>query len=114
LNIKKKASDYYHGIQNYNCSQAVLKYQQVNYKIAEQKIQSFARYGGGRAEGGICGALYAALSLVNTTQQPLLKTKFEKKAGSSKCREIRKTGKVSCHTCVDVAANLLDQVNLLK
>ena len=73
-------------------------------------IDSYSAYGGGRAEDGLCGALYAAKTLLNDPEKPkLLNKEFSKKAGSVKCREILKLKKLPCADCVDLAARIVDE-----
>ena len=50
-------------------------------------IDSYSAYGGGRAENGLCGALYAAKNLLNDPKKiELLNEEFLKRAGSVKCK----------------------------
>lgn len=106
----KKASDYFHKEDAYNCAQAILKNFQSEYSISQEMIDSYSAYGGGRAEDGLCGALYAAKILMNDPQKTeLLNKKFLKKAGSVKCREILKLKKLPCADCVDLAAQIVDE-----
>ncbi len=73
-------------------------------------IDSYSAYGGGRAEDGLCGALYAAKTLLNDPEKTeLLKKEFSVKAGSVKCREIMKLKKLPCADCVDLAAQIVDK-----
>ena len=106
----KKASDYFHKEDSYNCAQAILKKFQSENSISQEMIDSFSAYGGGRAENGLCGALYAAKTLLNDPKkkEPLNK-EFLKKAGSVKCSEILKLKKLSCADCVDLAAQIVDK-----
>jgi hypothetical protein len=101
---KGKASEFFHGKEGYNCAQAVLRAKQEEYGISQEMIDDHVKYGGGRAEGGVCGALYAAKKL---TPKPI-EEKFEEKAGSTKCREIKAQGKFSCVECVDLAGEILN------
>ena len=74
---QKKASDYFHKEDSYNCAQAVLKYFQKEYTVSQEIIDSYSAYGGGRAEDGLCGALYAAKFLLDDprkTELPSTKT----------------------------------------
>ena len=106
----KKASDYFHKEDAYNCAQAILKHFQSKYSIPQEMLDSFSAYGGGRAENGLCGALYAAKTLLNDPKKTeLLNKEFFKKAGSVKCREILKLKKLSCADCVDLAAQIVDK-----
>ena len=75
------------------------------------QVAEFARADGGqkgRAEGGCCGALHAACELVeDDAARRSLRAAFIAKAGSEKCRDIRKSGMLSCGQCVELAATLL-------
>ena len=107
---QKKASDYFHKEDAYNCAQAVLKYFQPGYPVSQEMIDSYSAYGGGRAEDGLCGALYAAKTLLNDPKKTeLLKKEFLKKSGSVKCREIMKHKKLPCADCVDLAAQIVNE-----
>jgi hypothetical protein len=73
-------------------------------------IDSYSAYGGGRAEDGLCGALYAAKTQINDPKKTgLLNKEFLKKTGSVKCREIMKLKKLPCADCVDLAAKIVDE-----
>ena len=57
----------------------------------QEMIDSYSAHGGGHAEDGLCGALYAAKTLINDPKKTeRLNKEFLKKAGSVKCREIMK------------------------
>ncbi|MFH1692195.1 MAG: C-GCAxxG-C-C family (seleno)protein [Candidatus Omnitrophota bacterium] len=106
-----KASDYFHGTDGYNCAQAVLKAFQQEYSIAEETIAEYTKFGGGRADNGLCGALFALHHIIEAPDQiTSANAYFEKTAGSIKCREIKKFNKLSCKECVDLSANILNQV----
>ncbi|MBO5959262.1 MAG: hypothetical protein J6Q65_03980, partial [Lentisphaeria bacterium] len=64
--------------------------------------------GGGRAEGGRCGALHAALLLVPEEKRRELAERFRAEAGSELCREIKATG-FPCVKCVEIAARLAEE-----
>jgi hypothetical protein len=73
-------------------------------------IDSYSDYGGGRAEDGLCGALYAAKTLLNAPKKTkLLNKEFFKKAGTVKFRGILKHKKLPCADCVDLAAQIVDE-----
>jgi len=108
--IQKKASDYFHNEDSYNCAQAILKNFQLEYSISQEMIDSYSDYGGGRAENGLCGALYAAKNLLNDPKKTeLIKEEFSDKAGSINCRKIMKLKKLPCADCVDLAAQIVDE-----
>jgi len=90
--MKEKAVEYYHGKENYNCAQAVMK--ACCALCSEEDISRLTGMGGGRAEGGLCGALYAANKLLSgEDKKKMLVDKFREAAGSEKCREIKKLKK---------------------
>ena len=65
---------------------------------------------GGRAEGGVCGALHAALRLSGKKEtKEFLRREFVEKAGSEHCREIRRLKKLNCDRCVELAAKVLTE-----
>jgi len=61
----KEAKMLFHGKDKLNCAQAVLRTFQAEFGISDQEIGSAANAGGGRAEGGACGALHASRILLN-------------------------------------------------
>lgn len=108
---ENKAVEYFHGKERYNCAQAVLKTFQKEFNISEEEIIAAARKGAGRAEGGLCGALYGALYLVKDENlQKEITTAFEKEAGAIHCRQVRKVGKLSCRGCVRLAASKVKEM----
>ena len=106
----ERAANYFHGPDRYNCGQAVLKAFQEDHNVTEDLIEQFKKLGGGRADGGLCGALYAAKTLAGNELDLSLEEKFVKQAGSARCREIRKKGNLSCRECVYTAAKLLKEI----
>lgn len=103
-----KASDYFHGPEGYNCAQAVLKTLQNIYTIADSTITAYAKFGGGRADNGLCGALFALHHVIKTPEQiAAVNSDFEKYAGSTKCKEIKKLNRLSCKGCVNLSIEIL-------
>lgn len=91
-----------------NCAQSVLRAFQPHPDISDDDILHARHHGGGRAEEGLCGALYAALRLTDSaTARQELQDEFVAKAGSDKCREIRRAARIPCVECVRLAAHLL-------
>ncbi len=108
----EKAVQYFHGKEGYNCAQSVLKGFQTSHNVPQETIDDFKAFGGGRAEGGLCGALFAAKTLANDpAKAEKIEAEFAKIAGSLKCKEIRKIAKLSCKECVFTAAKLLIEVD---
>jgi hypothetical protein len=65
--------------------------------------------GGGKAPGGLCGALYAALALAPESEHENIKASFAEKAGALTCCEIKSTTLFPCAECVRVAAELTEK-----
>lgn len=93
-----------------NCAQAILRGFQEPGQVSEEIINNARKLGGGRAEGGVCGALYSAdLLAENESVKQNLHERFISLAGSEKCREIRKIGRLACSGCVELAASVLQE-----
>ena len=86
----------------YNCAQSVAK-----AFGRDDLVTMLKTCGGGRAEGGLCGALYAALHLLPADKRETTKEQFQGMAGDVLCRAIRKEGKTPCKECVRIAADLV-------
>ena len=101
-----KASEKFHGVEKYNCAQAVLKFFDGHAAVSPEKIEVFKQFGGGRAPQGVCGAIFAAADILNDGKLlDELKDTFKCEAGSHCCREIKDAGRLSCAGCVDLAAD---------
>ena len=99
-----------HAYQNerLNCAQSVLHAFRACHAIPDEAIVQAKALGGGRAEGGVCGSLFAALLLVrDPVAQQRLRDAFIAKAGSDKCREIKQVHRFPCAECVRLAASLV-------
>ena len=95
-----------------NCAQSVLRAFQPHPKITDDDILHARHHGGGRAEEGLCGALYAALRLTDDAVAcQRIRGEFVTKAGSDKCREIRRAARIPCVECVQLAASMLVATN---
>lgn len=103
----KQAAALYRGKERYNCAQAVLKTFQEEAGVPDSVIKGASRWGHGRAEGGVCGALHAVRALID---DPELLAKVEREfahvAGSTLCRQIKGMSRVTCRECVSLAAGL--------
>jgi hypothetical protein len=92
-----------------NCAQSVLKAFQERRGLPQREIDDARTLGGGRAAGGVCGALHAALRLVEDPERKeALRQTFAQRAGSERCREIRKAKLLSCEQCVEFASELVE------
>lgn len=98
--------------ENFNCAQALLKGFQAACEVEEKTIESFRAYGGGRAEGGLCGAIFAAEYLRKQQNPPSenssLVPAFTAKVQAITCRDIRTQKIHSCEDCVYFADELLN------
>jgi len=89
-----------------NCAQSVLHgYQQVSKDIS-LSIDEMKAFGGGRAPGGLCGALHAACSIAPAKSDEL-KAQFQNQLGSVLCKELRAKKQHPCEVCVACASELL-------
>ena len=93
-----------------NCAQSVLRGFQNACGIGDAAIAEAKKNGGGRAEGGCCGALHSALQLARSeaVRQQLLAA-FRAEAGAIECAAIRQQHKLSCPGCVELAAGILEK-----
>ncbi|MDO5566909.1 MAG: redox-active protein [Planctomycetia bacterium] len=87
-----------------NCAQSV-----AQLAGHDEVLAAYQAFGGGRAEGGLCGALYAALQFIPEEQREKAKEEFAQKAGALTCREIKGTSKTPCQECVAIGAWLVNQ-----
>jgi hypothetical protein len=102
----KQAADYFHGKEGYNCAQSVLKAFQRERSINEMTIVQASALGGGRAEDGVCGAIYSALMVSGDEQiAEKLLHQFQQKTGSVYCTDIRKSEE-DCRELVKLAVSL--------
>lgn len=94
--------------ENLNCAQAILKGFQKEFGITNQEITAFQAWGGGRADGGLCGALFAAERLLIQIGKESVIDEFREKAGGIHCCEI-KDKKYSCAEFVKMADELIEK-----
>jgi len=100
---------YFHSLPgNLNCAQAILKGFQQEFDITDQEIEEFRALGGGRAQDGLCGALYSAERLLSQAGRPGIREEFKSRVGETHCLAI-KTTKFPCIDCVRIADELLDK-----
>ena len=90
-----------------NCAQAVIHaWCEVSGDVSITPA-SLKPFGGGRAPGGLCGALHAAC-LAAPDQKEVMKSAFTARLGSLYCKELRTDGDHRCAACVAEAADLLE------
>ena len=105
-----EAKALFRGEDKLNCAQAVLKAFQAVSDRSDDDISTAAAAGGGKAEGGLCGALHAARVLLDDPAiLQSLERDFEAQAGSLLCKQIRKLRELPCRECVALVARVLEQ-----
>ena len=72
----------------------------------EDLVAALASCGGGRAPGGLCGALYAALLQLPAEQHESAKAEFIRRVGAPDCRTIKSQFKTPCAQCVAAGAEI--------
>ncbi|MCK9183669.1 MAG: C-GCAxxG-C-C family protein [Fibrobacteraceae bacterium] len=92
-----------------NCAESVGAAFAEEHKNSEASVKAFASCGGGRAPGGLCGALYAAISLNSEAKDEIIK-RFAAATGGTLCREIRPKKEMTCTDRVGIAAGILDSL----
>ena len=75
--------------------------------IEDATIPNYAKFGGGQAPEGWCGAAYAAKLLKPDMEEAIIK-RFVEEAGSVKCREIRSLNKLACQGCVKMSCDIVE------
>ena len=104
-----KSEEYFHkNPDNFNCAQAILKGFQTEFQIQDEMVEAFRAFGGGRAENGICGALYAANYLMKKVGKEPLNESFVKKTVYERCKDIKQSRCCSCEECVKIADELVE------
>ncbi len=89
-----------------SCAQSIAK----AFNASDELISKTASCGGGRAEGGLCGALYAGIEMAETMEaKQALKEYFLNKAKFETCRDIRKNKVIPCSECVKTVAEFLEK-----
>ncbi|WP_375752993.1 C-GCAxxG-C-C family (seleno)protein [Vibrio sp. HN007] len=106
---KEQAAKLFHGEEGLNCIQAVLKAFQPESGMTDLTIKSAQVAGGGRAKGGVCGALYAVEMVLGESEaNNNVIDGFVKETGSSLCQDI-KTTECKCREYVKKATELAEK-----
>lgn len=106
--MKNIAMDY-HQQRRGNCAQSVVHAWNLKTQDSQTSEEQFAGCGGGRAPGGLCGAVHASCELAGTQAEAIRKSFAEQTGGHLTCRDIRMARKISCSDCVGLAAELLEK-----
>lgn len=108
---QKRASSFFHTAPyQFNCAQAILKAWQKKNHYSDEDLEVFFRSkGGGRAEGGVCGALWAAQQMLSSTPEVCeeLTKEFEAKVGAKTCQQLKGRCGRSCIELVEITEDLL-------
>ncbi len=106
----KRIAVAYHQARRGNCAQSVAYAWGAKYRGGKGVEEVFDGCGGGRAPGGLCGALYASCELAGAREVAAIKVSFaERTGGPLTCKAIRAAKCVPCEECVEVAAELLEK-----
>lgn len=92
----------------HNCAQAVANKWCQLYSNPQTILTDLSMAAGGKAEGGICGALFAAQKALPQYADELT-DEFRERVGATTCAEIKRIAKTPCPACVDIADNLVDE-----
>ena len=110
--MKEYAKDY-HAKHLGNCAMSVAAAWLNAHQGDMSEVESFRSCGGGRAEGGLCGALYAALQYC-PAQKDKITEEFRKRCNGTLCSELRPSKNHTCNDRVGVAAEILDELEESK
>lgn len=106
---RQPSDQYFHVLpENLNCAQCILKGFQHEFNISEQEIEEYRAWGGGRAVGGVCGALFAAERLLLQRGKDSVVEEFRQKAGGLLCSEIKEK-QFTCAEYVRMADELVEK-----
>lgn len=95
---------------NWNCAQSIHKAVQEYTGISDQEIElRYRSKGGGRAEGGLCGAIYAVRDLLgeDTAEASRAVERFAFRAGGLTCAQLKGKCGRSCQELVALAEEIL-------
>ena len=106
---RKKSEVYFHILpEKLKCAQAILKGFQKEFEISDAEIEEYRAWGGGRAEGGMCGALFAAERLLRQVGKDSVVEEFRQKAGGLLCSDIKEK-QLTCAEYVRMADELIQK-----
>lgn len=108
-----KAAGYFHQTpHNWNCAQSIHKAAQGRTGLSDEQIElSYRPKGGGRAEGGLCGAIYAVRSIIGEGSQAAedATEEFRQTTSGLTCAELKGRCGRSCQELVAVAEQILQR-----
>ncbi len=106
---REYAEKIFHGAERYNCAQSVIAAAYMQTPPPAKLLDEMKHNGGGRAQGGVCGALHAALVIASEPHRNEIEADFLNQVGNIKCRDIRKDGTYPCRTCVGIATECVSK-----
>ncbi len=89
----------------YSCAQTIVA---AFGKDDEATMAVMKAASAGRAPEGRCGALWAAMTLLDEKDRPAFEAAFAKEAGAAACRQIKGEARTPCERCVEIAASRLE------
>lgn len=108
-----RATGYFHlKPYNWNCAQSIHKAVQAHTGLSDEQIElSYRSKGGGRAEGGLCGAIYAVRNIIGEGSQAAERAteEFRQITSGTTCSELKGRCGRSCLELVAVAEQILDK-----
>lgn len=106
----KQALEFFKGdTPKMNCTQSVLKVFQSEAGFSDKVVEAASTTGGGKVEGGFCGALLAARVLVGeSVELTEIERVFKQETGSLRCDRILSVKRRSCDECVSLIVRLLE------
>lgn len=98
-----------HPVYRHNCAQCIaMKYSALF--PGEDVMARFQGCAAGRAEGGLCGALYAMMCAYPEKSEQLKARFAEQTRGLTTCKELKGVGGVPCHTCVNIVDDMMEKL----
>ena len=76
----------------------------------EELYAPLAACGGGKAPGGRCGALHAAMLIAGEARAEEVRKSFVSELGAETCAELKRVLAVPCVKCVETAARLAEEL----
>lgn len=92
----------------HNCAQAVANCWRSLYQSSDI-VADYAPYVGGRAPGGLCGALYAAMQ-ARPDRAEEIEAEFRRRVGATRCHDIKTGTRTPCPVCVSTAHEILERI----
>ena len=113
---KEKAKAHFlgqYGHKKLNCGQTIVHAFKDKFSLSDELIPQFEGFGGGKAPEGHCGAFYAAKVILENRHPDKLKdceSSLLTHAGSTKCKNIRSSRKLTCIGCIEKVAESLEAI----